>query len=115
MTTTPPQMLVRYTAGYLLSLITTGASFFAATHFTGIAPLAIALFAVIQFGIQLALFIHMGERFSSALLWFTGLIIGILIIGTLWIMVNLTRLHPHSPTEMDLYEGGMVSPAHELK
>lgn len=116
MSTSSSTMLVRYTAGFLLSLLTTGASFLAAFQFTSVAPIAIALFAVFQFGIQLAFFIHMGEeRFSSALLWFTGIVIGILVIGTLWIMVNLTRLHPHSPTEMDMYEDGIVSPAHERK
>jgi len=113
-----PATLRNYIVGFLLSLALTLASFFAATHLGIAAAVAVVALALLQLLVQMAFFLHIGEEdgahWNLGMLGFVFAVLGILVGGTLWIMSNLAHLHMHSPTPTDLYEGGIVSPAHEL-
>lgn len=54
------------------------------------------LFAVLQLGVQLYFFLHIGEekrpRFNLMALCFALVVVGIVAGGTLWIMDNLSRM-----------------------
>lgn len=116
MITPHPTPVRNYTIGFVLSVLTTLLAFGATVYFPAIAPLAVVTLAVLQLGIQIRFFLHLSEEHSStSMLVFTATVIGILILGTLWIMFNLSRLHIHPPTTTDLYEHGIVAPQHELK
>lgn len=106
-----------YAIGYGISILLTLSSFFLAPEFGAYALPAIVLAAVVQLFVQLVFFLHLGRRRDATLvlLVFTAVIIGILVIGTLWIMSNLARLHRHEITPADLYQGGVVAPQNELR
>jgi cytochrome o ubiquinol oxidase subunit IV len=108
-TSTSQGSLLSYTIGFLLSVGLTLLAFWAAPTFGSVAAVAIVV-------VQLVFFLHLGAGLSSrlTLLLFTLVIIGILVLGTLWIMTNLERLHQHTPGLHDLYEGGTIAPGNEL-
>lgn len=118
-TDTSTGSIASYSIGFLLSFSLTIISFWIAPHLGGLAALCITAGALLQLGVQLVFFLHMGRTKDSG--WNIGIgmlavtIIGILIGGTLWIMNNLAHLHMHSPTTTDLYENGVVAPQNELK
>jgi cytochrome o ubiquinol oxidase operon protein cyoD len=84
-----------YVIGFTLSLILTLASFGVVT--TGLVPhnmklpLIVAL-AVVQLLVQLVYFLHMGgapeQRHNTAIFLCTGLLITIIVAGSLWVMHN---------------------------
>jgi cytochrome o ubiquinol oxidase subunit IV len=59
--------------------------------------IAVIIFAFIQLFVQLVFFLHLSREPKPQLnvkaLWFTVLIVAILVIGTLWIMTNLDYAH----------------------
>mgnify|MGYP001558750170 CR=1 FL=1 len=72
---------------------------------------AFVLFAVLQMGVQLYFFLHMGEearpRFNLMALSFALIVVAIVVGGTLWIMDNLSRgQHEQLP-----FIEGVVTPA----
>ena len=86
-----------YTAGFVLSVILTGAAFglvLSGTLTGENALLAIAGLALVQIVVHLVFFLHMNT--SSAQRWnvmafgFTVLTAVILIVGSLWIMHNVS-------------------------
>jgi cytochrome o ubiquinol oxidase subunit IV len=115
-TSTSQGSLLSYTIGFLLSVGLTLLAFWAAPTFGSVAAVAIVGLALVQLVVQLVFFLHLGAGLSSrlTLLLFTLVIIGILVLGTLWIMTNLERLHQHTPGLHDLYEGGTIAPGNEL-
>ncbi len=68
---------------------------------------AILTLAVLQFSIQVIFFLHIGEeskpRWNLTTLAFMLLVVGILVIGSLWIMDNLSY-HHGAPAEDDNIE-----------
>ena len=67
----------------------------------------VALLALVQFGVQVRFFLHLGRERSSrerlAILGAAILIVGILVSGSLWIMFSLnSRMMPDS-TQMEQY------------
>lgn len=85
-----------YLIGFVLSVILTAIPFWmvmtgAATPVTLI--VAISLFAVVQIVVHLVYFLHMNTHseggWNFIALVFTGLIIAIVVVGSLWIMYNL--------------------------
>lgn len=92
--------LARYTTGFILSLILTGLAF-AAVHFTWVSGWSIILFlallAVLQLFVQLIFFLHLAEekkpRWNLTSLLFAGMVIVIIVFGSLWIMKNLNYDH----------------------
>lgn len=73
---------------------------------------AFVLFAVLQLGVQLYFFLHMGEearpRWNVMALCFALVVVAILVGGTLWIMDNLS--HMQHQGELPFIEG-VVTPA----
>jgi cytochrome o ubiquinol oxidase operon protein cyoD len=87
-----------YVWGLFLSLVTTLLAFLAVIHkwMTGWSLVGlIASLAIIQAILQLRYFLHVGEetapRWKFVVFWFTVLVVGILVGGSLWIMYNLNE------------------------
>lgn len=85
-----------YLIGFVLSVILTAIPFWMVM--TGAAApatlvVAISLFAVVQIVVHLVYFLHMNTKseggWNFVALVFTGLIIAIVVVGSLWIMYNL--------------------------
>ncbi|KND50377.1 MAG: cytochrome o ubiquinol oxidase subunit IV [Parcubacteria bacterium C7867-007] len=112
----PHGTLSSYVIGFILSIGLTLLAFWVAPTLGLLAVPAIVITALIQLFVQLIFFLHMGSeskpRWNLLIFVLTGVIMAIVIVGTLWIMSNLEELHMHGSTEF--YEGGVVSPEHEL-
>jgi cytochrome o ubiquinol oxidase operon protein cyoD len=111
-------LLRSYVIGFVLSgALTVLAFWFSYTQGVLAIPLIVSA-ALLQLLTQLWYFLHLGSKETPRtyvfFLGFTVTILGIVIGGTLWIMTNLERLHMHPMTTDEMYEGGMVSPEHEL-
>ena len=96
-----------YLAGFLLCLTLTLAAYFLATgHALGSAlPAALIALALIQFVVQAAFFLHLGEKGVSKerLAIFAGacVVVFILVAGSLWIMFTLNeRMGAMDPAQM---------------
>jgi cytochrome o ubiquinol oxidase operon protein cyoD len=85
-----------YLAGFVLSVILTAVPFWLVmTHAAPVGVLIPAIIAVgvVQIGVHLKCFLHMGR--SASQLWnnaafvFALIIVGILVVGSLWIMYHL--------------------------
>ena len=116
----PASTLLRsYIIGFVLSLALTLAAFYAAYAHLPYARAFILVCAVAQMIVQLVCFLNVGakhgERSYGITLLLAFTLIASMVGGTLWIMQNLAHLHMMNPTVDDLYEGGDVSPQHELK
>ncbi len=99
----------RYVLGFLGSLVCTLAAYWLVAahpvaHGTGLA--ALVALALVQLFIQLALFLHLGERgnkLNQLALALTLVIVGIVVVGSLWIMYNLNARMMPTPTRMLQY------------
>jgi cytochrome o ubiquinol oxidase operon protein cyoD len=85
-----------YVWGFVLSLILSLVAYFAVVDkwLTGWSVVGlIACLAIAQAMVQLRMFLHVGEeaapRWKFVVFWFTVLVVGILVGGSLWIMYNL--------------------------
>ena len=90
--------LITYVLGVALATVLTGASFWAAN--TGLIygpgiPFALATLAVAQMGIHLVFFLHLTtapDNTNNALaLAFGVLIVGLVVFGSVWIMLHLNH------------------------
>ncbi|NNM81982.1 MAG: cytochrome o ubiquinol oxidase subunit IV [Burkholderiales bacterium] len=86
----------KYAAGFLLSLLLTGISFWVVTshsHFREFAVIILFASALLQIVVHLHVFLHVDSSPDSSWnlfsLLFTALIIFLMIAGTIWIMYNL--------------------------
>jgi cytochrome o ubiquinol oxidase operon protein cyoD len=108
-----------YTFGFALSVGLTLLAFSASTFMNAFALPVVVGAALLQLLVQLVFFLHIGSkstpRANVTVFFFTLLIIGIVVGGTLWIMSNLDHLHMRPATVNDLYENGTVAPQNELK
>jgi cytochrome o ubiquinol oxidase operon protein cyoD len=108
----------KITLGFVFSLLVTFIAFLLAPQLGSFSIIAIAITAIVQLILQLVFFLHIGHgpehESRTILLSFTAVIIGIVIGGTLWIMNNLEPLHMQSPTQTDIYQGGVAAPQNEL-
>ena len=94
-----------YIIGFILSLVTTLASFWLVMSgkvpHNMILP-GIVVLAIAQLVVQLVYFLHMGtapdQRDNFAIFLFTGLIIAIVVCGSLWVLhnMNVNMMHPMS-------------------
>ena len=95
--------LSSYLTGFGLSVLLTGAAF--ALVMAGVvsgvrAIITVAVLAVIQILVHLYYFLHMNssseQRWNVSAFAFTGVIIAIVVGGTLWVMYNAnTLMMPH--------------------
>jgi cytochrome o ubiquinol oxidase operon protein cyoD len=110
-TITEQGSLELYVAGFILSIaLTVGAYLLVVNHILASSmtlPVIIGL-ALVQFWVQLIFFLHLGReskpRWKVLVFLFTGLIVVILVFGTLWIMKNL-NYHAMTDTEILHDEG----------
>lgn len=99
---------INYITGFILSLILTVIAYMLAVHHLfAYEPLLISLLvlACVQFAVQAVFFLHMGEASKDRLiiLVWTGVIVLILIVGSLWIMSNLNQRMMPSAQQMEHY------------
>ncbi len=118
MTHTSNGSIRTYTIGFLISVGLTLLSFLVAPYLGSFAVPCIVASALAQLVVQLVFFLHLGRDqdagWSVGVFSFALVIIGILVIGTLWIMNNLAHLHIHTPVGPELYEHGVIAPQNEL-
>lgn len=88
--------LATYVVGFILSLLLTLAAYFSVTTkaVTGDGLVAIIVgLAIAQLLVQLVFFLHLGResrpRLNLTMFAFMLLVVGIVVIGSLWIMHNL--------------------------
>jgi cytochrome o ubiquinol oxidase operon protein cyoD len=94
--TTPHGNLRSYVTGFILSLLLTAMPFLMVYYGTvhGAALIAaIVLFALLQLGVQLVFFLHLGrgadKRWNIMVFVFMIIVVLTVVIGSLWIMHNL--------------------------
>lgn len=98
-----------YTIGFVLSLALTVEAFLVISgrHFsTGSAITIVLALAIVQLLVQLFFFLHL-DRLAKApwniiILLFTGLVVAIVVYGSLWIMSNL-NYHMMTPSQTEQY------------
>jgi cytochrome o ubiquinol oxidase operon protein cyoD len=98
-----------YTAGFVLAIILTAISFWAANTTLlwppGV-PLGLAVLAIAQMGVHLVFFIHITtgpDNTNNVLALAFGILIVILVmVGSLWIMISLNAnmMPPGAPGEL---------------
>ena len=96
--------------GFALSLILTLFAYGMVVYNLLLGPALIAaiiLLALTQFFVQVTLFLHVGEekkpRWNLSAFMFMLLMVGILVLGSLWIMANLNYNMMMTPQQMDDY------------
>lgn len=101
--------LLSYFIGFTLSLLLTIGAYIAVTRHSFAGGLLIAIIvglAVAQVLVQLFFFLHLGRetrpRWKLAVLLFMLVILGILVIGSLWIMQNL-NYNMMTPEQLNVY------------
>jgi cytochrome o ubiquinol oxidase operon protein cyoD len=94
-----------YAIGFILSIILTGAAFALIMTSPGLSHetvlLVIALLAAVQILVHLVCFLHMNthseQRWNAVAFAFAILVVAILIVGSLWIMHNISTHMIMSP------------------
>lgn len=106
-----PQAVFRaYVAGFILSIALTFLAYWVATHHALTMPgmlFALGALAIIQAAVQLLCFLHMSKEgswrerllISGAI----GIVIFILVVGSIWIMSTLNSRMMPSQIQMDQY------------
>lgn len=94
--TLPHGTLTSYVTGFTLSLLLTAVPFLMVYYHTlhGLDLVAaIVVFALLQLGIQLVYFLHLGRnsgsRWNNTAFAFMAIVVITIVIGSIWIMYNL--------------------------
>ena len=102
--------LPRYTIGFVLSLLLTIVAYYyvVARGDNPLLLIVLAALAIVQMIVQLVFFLHLGEeagsRYKLMSFAFMVVVLGIVVIGSLWIMVNMNQNMMHmSPSEKTNY------------
>lgn len=100
--------LLSYGIGFVLSLgLTTAAYLFVVNHVLSGSRLVAAIvgFGILQLGVQLLFFLHLGREskphWNLTVFSFALIVVGILVVGSLWIMNNLNYNMMTSPQQTD--------------
>lgn len=107
--------LESYITGFILSLVLTLAAYFCVVNdiITGKAVIVtIVVLAVTQLLVQLIFFLHLDQetkpRLNLLVFLFMTLVLGIIVVGSLWIMYSLDyNMMPHEAEEYLLEEEGI--------
>lgn len=101
---------VSYIVGFVLSIALTLVAYFTVVNdwLSGRgALLFVATLAVVQLLVQLLFFLHMGQergpRWNLMTFIYAGMVVVIVVIGSLWIMYNLNynMVHEMTPEELE--------------
>ncbi|HEY1835254.1 MAG TPA: cytochrome o ubiquinol oxidase subunit IV [Candidatus Saccharimonadales bacterium] len=102
--------LQTYVSGFILSIFLTLAAYVLVTNHAysdWTIALVIAGLAGVQFVVQLLFFLHLGResrpRWRLLVLSFMLLVVGILVIGSLWIMHSLNYRMTMTPQQVNNY------------
>lgn len=106
--------IITYSVGFLSSIILTLAAYAIVVQDTiknALSPTAVAIllaiFASIQLAVQLIFFLHLSEesrpRWKLMSFLFAFIILGIIVIGSLWIMFDLNSRMMMSTEQMTQY------------
>ncbi len=108
--------LATYIVGYVLSLVLTLVVYLAVSRHVSSGHLSyshsnlrfgILLLAVVQLFVQLFFFLHMGReskpRYNLILLGFGGMVVFIVVVGSLWIMSHLNYHQHGNPDQTNTY------------
>lgn len=98
--------ITTYTIGFALSVVLTLGAYFSVVNdvMSGWSLVwLLAGLAVVQLLVQLVFFLHLGQeskpRWNLVLFLFTVMVVGILVLGSLWIMKNLDYHMMRMPAE----------------
>ncbi len=96
---TPTMLRKSYVGGYILSLALTAVAYALVRQHAYTRGVLIGLIiglALVQFGVQLVCFLHLGRgKWKSLAFWMMVIVVLILVLGSLWIMQNLNvRMTP---------------------
>lgn len=104
------QALKKYTMGLATALVVTIVAFWIVTGHAvigGWLQAVLMTLALVQLGVQLVFFLHLGEesrpRWQLTAFLFTLIMVSVIVIGSLWIMNNLNYNMSMSPQQMDDY------------
>lgn len=102
--------LMTYVTGFVLSIVLTMTAYLLVVHHTfgGSALIgAILGLAVVQLFVQMVFFLHLGRgssrRWNLTVFTFMLIVLGILVLGSLWIMHNLNYHMTMSPQSTDTF------------
>lgn len=116
-----------YVIGFVLSLVFTLGAYALVqqhvnTHHSAfphqlLIPIIMAL-ALAQLTAQLVFFLHLGKeskpRWNLMVFFFAVMVVGIVVIGSLWIMQNLNyHMHPQETEDYIIKDEGYSDPHHE--
>lgn len=95
-----------YVTGFILSLLLTLIPFFMVYYHTvsgNLLVAAIIIFALLQLGVQVVFFLHLGRgsnrRWNQMAFLFMSIVVLTVVIGSIWIMYHLQ--YNMSPEQMD--------------
>jgi cytochrome o ubiquinol oxidase subunit IV len=98
--------LKTYVTGFVLSIVLTLAAYMIVVNdiwSRSVILTAIIVLAIVQLFVQLIYFLHLGReskpRWNLIVLAFAALVVGIVVIGSIWIMNNLNYSHEHGHEE----------------
>lgn len=102
--------IVSYVIGFVLAVVLTLLAYVIVVNHlaSGFTLLATLMgLAAVQLLVQLVFFLHLGRnkksRWNVASFYFMLMVLGIIVIGSLWIMSNLNYNMMMSPEEMNQY------------
>lgn len=108
-----PQQVIRYSLGFIASVVLTMIAYFLVTQSEGagfVLIIAISVLAVLQLIVQLVWFLHLGEeerpRWRTKAFLAMSLTLLIVVIGSIWIMKNLdyNMMPAHEADEHMMHE-----------
>lgn len=101
---------IGYLNGFALSIYLTLTAYLLVTHrvFANHVLIYVVIgLALLQFLVQVLFFLHLGRetkpRWKLMVFLFMLLIVGVLVLGSLWIMSNLNYHHPSTPADISKY------------
>ena len=105
------QATMRYIGGAFLAALVTIVVYLSVTNQWFVSAVVLAQFAlgfaIVQLGIQLLTFLHLGNeaqpRWQWHSFWFIFVMAAIIVVGSIWIMTNLDYNMGMSPQQMDNY------------
>jgi cytochrome o ubiquinol oxidase operon protein cyoD len=104
------QSLMKYITGFASAFIVTLVAFWVVTGHAvvgGWLQGVLVILALIQLGVQLVFFLHLGDesrpRWQLTAFLFTVVIVSVIVAGSLWIMNNLNYNMSMTPQQMDDY------------
>jgi cytochrome o ubiquinol oxidase operon protein cyoD len=106
-----PARVISYIVGFVLSVVSTLLAYLLVVNHVwpmSMLIIIIAVLAVVQLVVQLIFFLHLGDekgpRWKLVTIVFAIIVVGILVVGSLWIMDNLNyNMMQFTPAQQNQY------------